>query len=91
MNKGDLIKAIADAAGITKTEATNALNAVVDGITGSLKAGDKVTLVGFGTFSVSTRPARSGRNPSTGQTITIAAKKQIKFKPGKEIDAAVNG
>ena len=91
MNKGDLIKAIADAAGITKTEATNALNAVVDGITGSLKAGDKVTLVGFGTFSVSTRPARSGRNPSTGATINIAAKKQIKFKPGKEIDAAVNG
>jgi DNA-binding protein HU-beta len=91
MNKGDLIKAIADAAGITKTEATNALNAVVDSITGALKAGDKVTLVGFGTFSVSTRPARTGRNPSTGATIKIAAKKQIKFKPGKEIDAAVNG
>lgn len=90
MNKGDLIKVIADAAGITKTEATNALNAVVDSITNSLKAGDKVTLVGFGTFSVVTRPARSGRNPSTGATIQIPAKKQIKFKPGKEMDASVN-
>lgn len=91
MNKGDLIKAIADQAGITKAEATNALNAVVEAITSSLKSGEKVTLVGFGTFSVSERPARTGRNPSTGATIEIAAKKQIKFKPGKEMDAAVNG
>lgn len=91
MNKGDLIKSIADQAGISKAQATEALSAVVDGISGALKAGEKVTLVGFGTFSVSTRPARTGRNPSTGAAIQIAAKKQVKFKPGKEIDDAVNG
>lgn len=91
MNKGDLIKSIADQSGISKTQATDALNAVIDGVSAALKGGDKVTLIGFGTFSVSERAARTGRNPSTGETINIAAKKQIKFKPGKELDDAVNG
>jgi DNA-binding protein HU-beta len=90
MNKGDLIKSIADQAGINKNQATDALNAVIDGVSAALKSGDKVTLIGFGTFSVSERAARTGRNPSTGETIEIAAKKQIKFKPGKELDDAVN-
>jgi nucleoid DNA-binding protein len=90
MNKGDLIKSIADQSGISKTQATDALNAVIDGVSAALKGGDKVTLIGFGTFSVSERAARTGRNPSTGETIEIAAKKQIKFKPGKELDDAVN-
>lgn len=90
MNKGDLIKSIADKAGLTKAQATDAFNAVVEGVSETLKSGDKVTLIGFGTFSVSSRPERSGRNPSTGATIKIAAKKQVKFKPGKELDDAVN-
>jgi nucleoid DNA-binding protein len=90
MNKGDLIKSIADQSGISKTQATDALNAVIDGVSAALKGGDKVTLIGFGTFSVSERAARAGRNPSTGETIEISAKKQIKFKPGKELDDAVN-
>lgn len=90
MNKGDLIKAIADAAGITKAQASDALNAVTDNITAALKAGDKVTLIGFGTFSSSERQERVGRNPSTGESITIAAKKQAKFKAGKELEDAVN-
>ncbi|KGE87369.1 HU family DNA-binding protein [Phaeodactylibacter xiamenensis] len=90
MNKGDLINKIADSANLSKAQATDALNAVLDGITDSLKGGDKVTLIGFGTFSVSHREARSGRNPQTGETIKIAAKNVVKFKPGKEISDAVN-
>ncbi|MBV6652623.1 MAG: HU family DNA-binding protein [Phaeodactylibacter sp.] len=90
MNKGDLINKIADSANLSKAQATDALNAVLDGITDSLKGGDKVTLIGFGTFSVSHREARSGRNPQTGETIQIAAKNVVKFKPGKEISDAVN-
>jgi DNA-binding protein HU-beta len=90
MNKGDLISKIADSANLSKAQATDALNAVLDGITESLKGGDKVTLIGFGTFSVSHREARSGRNPQTGETIQIAAKNVVKFKPGKEISDAVN-
>lgn len=90
MNKGDLISKIADSANLSKAQATDALNAVLDGITDSLKGGDKVTLIGFGTFSVSHREARSGRNPQTGETIQIAAKNVVKFKPGKEISDAVN-
>lgn len=90
MNKGDLIKAISEQSGISKTQATDALNAVVSGITSALKAGEKVTLVGFGTFSVSERAARTGRNPATGKVIKIAAKKQVKFKAGKELDDAAN-
>lgn len=90
MNKGDLIKAISEQSGISKTQATDALNAVISGITGALTAGEKVTLVGFGTFSVSERAARTGRNPATGKVIKIAAKKQVKFKAGKELDDAAN-
>jgi DNA-binding protein HU-beta len=90
MNKGDLVNKIAESAKITKAQATDALNAMIDGISDELKADGKVTLIGFGTFSVSTREARTGRNPSTGATIKIAAKKQVKFKPGKELADAVN-
>jgi DNA-binding protein HU-beta len=90
MNKGDLINKIATDAGVTKAQATDALNAVVDGITATLQAGDKVTLIGFGTFSISKREARSGRNPQTGKTITIAAKNVVRFKPGKELADKVN-
>ena len=90
MNKGDLINKVAESANISKAQATDALNAVLDGVTEALKGGDKVTLIGFGTFSVSRREARSGRNPQTGETIQIAAKNVVKFKPGKEISEAVN-
>jgi len=90
MNKGDLIKSISERAGISKGQAAEALNAVVEGISGALKSGDKVTLVGFGTFSVSERSARVGRNPATGAEIKISAKKQVKFKPGKELDESAN-
>lgn len=90
MNKGDLINKIADSADITKAQAMEALNAVLDGIGEALDSGDKVTLVGFGTFSVSRRDARTGRNPQTGETIKIAAKNVVKFKPGKELTDKVN-
>jgi DNA-binding protein HU-beta len=90
MNKGDLINKVAESANVSKAQAGDALNAVLDGITDALKAGDKVTLIGFGTFSVSHRAERNGRNPQTGETIKIAAKNVVKFKPGKEISDAVN-
>lgn len=90
MNKGELINKIADSANLSKAQATDALNALLDGITDSLKSGDKVTLIGFGTFSISHRDARVGRNPQTGESIQIAAKKVVKFKPGKEITDSVN-
>ena len=80
MNKGDLINKIAEGAKITKAQATDALNAVLDSIAAELKGDGKVTLIGFGTFSVSKRDARSGRNPQTGQTITIDAKKSGKIQ-----------
>jgi DNA-binding protein HU-beta len=91
MNKGDLISAIAAAASITKAQATDALNATLDSVTATLKGGGKVTLVGFGTFSVATRSARDGRNPQTGKTIKIAAKKVARFKAGKELSDTVAG
>ncbi len=91
MNKGDLISKIADSAKISKAQATDALNAVLDGIGEELKKdGGKVTLIGFGTFSVSEREARTGRNPQTGASIKIDAKKVVKFKPGKELSDSVN-
>lgn len=90
MNKGDLVNHVAEAAGITKGQASDAVNAVFDGIESSLKSGDKASLIGFGTFSVNHRPAREGRNPSTGKTIKIAAKNVVKFKPGKALGEAVN-
>jgi DNA-binding protein HU-beta len=85
MNKAELIAKIADDAGITKTQANASLDAFVEAVTKTLKKGDKVTLVGFGTFSVSKRAARNGRNPQTGAVIKIKAKKVAKFKAGKEL------
>jgi len=85
MNKAELIAKIAEDAGITKTQANDALDSFTETVTKSLKKGDKVTLVGFGTFSVTKRAARNGRNPQTGATIKIKAKKVAKFKPGKEL------
>lgn len=90
MNKGQLISKIAEDASLTKAQATSALEAVIDGVTGTLKAGDKLTLVGFGTFSISARAARKGRNPQTGAEINIAAKNVVKFKAGKDLSAKVN-
>ncbi len=90
MNKGDLINAVAEAAGITKSQAGSAIEAVFGGIESTLKSGDKAAFVGFGTFSTAHKPAREGRNPSTGQTIKIAAKTSVKFKAGKSFTDAVN-
>jgi DNA-binding protein HU-beta len=90
MNKGDLINKVAEAAGITKAQAGDAVNAVFSSIEGTLKSGDKAAFVGFGTFSTNHRPAREGRNPLTGATIQIAAKTQVKFKAGKALTEAVN-
>ncbi|HPD65646.1 MAG TPA: HU family DNA-binding protein [Bacteroidia bacterium] len=85
MNKGDLITKIAESAGITKAQAQGALNAFIKSSQDALKAGDKITLVGFGTFSINERAARKGRNPKTGAEIKIPKKKVVKFKPGKEL------
>ncbi len=90
MNKGELISKIADAAGITKSQAEAALNGFQDAITEALKGDDSVSMIGFGTFSVSHRKARAGRNPQTGETIQIAAKNLAKFKAGKKLTEALN-
>ncbi len=90
MNKSDLIDAIASAADINKSDAGRALDAVVDSITDTLKRGDQVSLVGFGTFSVKHRAARDGRNPQTGETIKIKASNVPGFKAGKALKDAVN-
>ncbi len=87
MNKAELISKIAEDTGITKTQANNTLDSFVEAVTKTLKGGGKVTLVGFGTFSVSKRAARNGRNPQTGAVIKIKAKKVAKFKAGKELSA----
>ena len=89
MNKGDLVGKIAKEAGVTKRQAEVAFNSLVGGIASSLKKGQKVTIVGFGTFSVAKRKARQGRNPQTGAPIKIAARKVPKFTPGKELKGAV--
>ncbi len=85
MNKAELIDAIASGSGLTKADAKRALDAFIDATTKSLKKGDRVALVGFGSFSVAKREARKGRNPQTGKEITIPAKKVVKFKPGAEL------
>lgn len=85
MNKADLIAKISEDAGITKTQANSALDSFIEAVTKSLKGGGKVTLVGFGTFSVSKRSARNGRNPQTGEVIKIKARKVARFKAGKEL------
>ncbi|MGK0445740.1 HU family DNA-binding protein [Bermanella sp. R86510] len=90
MNKSELIDAIAASADIPKAAAGRALDATVDAITNALKEGDQVVLVGFGTFAVKERAARTGRNPQTGQPIQIAAAKVPGFKPGKALKDAVN-
>ncbi len=88
-NKNDLITDIAESAAITKADAGKALEAVLNGITHALKAGEEVRLVGFGTFSVASRAATDGRNPRTGEAIKIAASRQPKFKAGKALKDAV--
>ncbi len=89
MNKSDLINKIADDAKLTKVQAQAALNSFLDASAKALKKGDKVILVGFGTFSVASRAARTGRNPQTGKEIKIAAKKVVKFKPGSELSSSI--
>ena len=90
MNKNDLVSAVSDSAGISKADATKAVDSVFDNITGSLQGGNEVRLVGFGTFSVAQRKATTGRNPRTGEAIQIKASKQPKFKAGKALKDAVN-
>jgi len=90
VNKNDLVAHVADAAGLSKTDATKAVDAVFEGIADSLKKGDEVRLVGFGTFAVAERAASEGRNPRTGEKISIPASKQPKFKPGKNLKDALN-
>ena len=90
MNKTELIDKIAEGAGLTKADAKKALEATTAAIKDALAAGDKVALIGFGTFSVNERPAREGINPATKQKITIAAKKVAKFKAGADLDEALN-
>ncbi|MFB9052530.1 HU family DNA-binding protein [Formosa sp. 3Alg 14/1] len=90
MNKTDLIDAMAEHAGISKAAAKKALEGALTEIGSALKDGKRVSLVGFGSFSVSERAAREGRNPQTGKTIQIAAKNVVKFKAGSELSGAVN-
>ena len=90
MNKTELIDAIAAGAGLSKADSKKALDATVEAIKNALVNGDKVQLIGFGTFAVAERPAREGINPATKQKITIAAKKVAKFKAGAELTDALN-
>jgi len=90
MNKAALIDMIARDAEITKGAAATAVDSLVHGITSALKKNQRVTLVGFGTWAVSKRRARTGRNPQTGETIKIKAKKAVRFKAGKQLDDALN-
>lgn len=90
MNKSELIEKIAAGAGLSKVDAKKALDATVAAIKDALLAGDKISLVGFGTFAINERPAREGVNPATKAKITIAAKKVVKFKAGSELADALN-
>ena len=90
MKKSDLVEAIAEKTGLTKADSTRALDAAFEAITKALSKGDKVPLVGFGTFAVSKRAAREGRNPRTGETVKIAARKAVTFKAGSALKEAVN-
>ena len=85
MNKTELVAKIAEGAGLSKVDAKKALEAALEAIGAAVKSGEKVALIGFGTFSVATRDARKGVNPATGKTITIPAKKVVKFKAGAEL------
>ncbi len=90
MNKAELVEAIASEAGLSKAAAKSALDAFINTTTSALKSGDRVALVGFGSFSVSERAARKGRNPQTGKEINIAAKKVVRFKAGAELSDKVS-
>ncbi len=90
MNKSELIEAVASAADLSKADAARAVDGVIAAVTEALQAGDQVTIVGFGTFLVRQREARTGRNPRTGETIQIAASKVPAFKAGKALKDAVN-
>lgn len=90
MNKTQLVDAMASEAGITKAQAKTALESFLTSVSDALKRGDRVSLVGFGSWSISERAAREGRNPQTGKTIKIAAKNVVKFKAGSELEEAVN-
>jgi DNA-binding protein HU-beta len=89
MNKSELIQTVAEAAGIPKAAAGRAVDAIIEAVTGAMRSGDAITLVGFGTFSVRERAARTGRNPRTGEQIKIPASKTPVFKPGKALKDAV--
>ena len=90
MNKTELISTIAEAADLSKADAGKALEGFMQAVTGALSSGEKISLIGFGTFSVTERSARSCRNPQTGKKMDIAAKTVAKFKPGKQLADAVN-
>ncbi|MCE2713582.1 MAG: HU family DNA-binding protein [Cryomorphaceae bacterium] len=90
MNKAELIDAIASASGLSKADAKKALEGFVSATSDALKAGDRISLVGFGSFSVNTRPARTGRNPLTGKEIKIAKKNVVRFKAGADLSGKVN-
>jgi len=90
MNKGELIESVAAAAGLSRADATRAVDAVLDSVTRALSGGSSVSLVGFGTFTVKSRAARTGRNPRTGEAIHIAASRVPGFKAGKALKDAVN-
>ncbi len=90
MNKHDLVSAVSNSAGMSMADTTRAVESVFDNITGSLRAGNEVRLIGFGTFSVADRKATTGRNPRTGETLYIPARRQAKFKAGKALKEAVN-
>jgi DNA-binding protein HU-beta len=90
MNKGELIDAVSNSAGLSRADSAKAVDGVLDAISGALSGGGSVSLVGFGTFSVNARAARAGRNPRTGETIHIPASNVPKFKAGKALKVAVN-
>lgn len=90
MNKAELVEAMASGSKLTKADAGRALDSMIEAVAKGLKKGDRISLVGFGSFSVAKRAARTGRNPQTGKEIKIAAKKVVKFKAGSELGASVN-
>ena len=90
MSKQELVEVMAEQAGLTKADATRALDAFMGAVTKALKAGKKVSLVGFGTYATSKRAAREGRNPRTGETVKIAARTAVTFKAGSKLKDAVN-
>jgi len=90
MNKAELIDAMASESGLTKSDAKKALDAFVNATSSALKSGDKISLIGFGTFDISKRSERNGRNPKTGAVIKIAAKNSVRFKAGSDLSNSVN-